>query len=81
MFIAAMRIKRYLSGVLITAFFVSLALTSWRKEADAEYEYFVSRDHVFSISKADIDGMIDNLEDHYPDLNVIKQLIESGVIK
>lgn len=80
MFIAAMRIKRYLSGVLIAVLFVSLTLTSCRKEPDAEYEYFVSRNHVFSISKTDIDGMIDNLEDYYPDLNVIKQHIESGVV-
>ncbi len=75
-----MRIKRYLSGAFITALIVSLAVTSCKKEPDAEYEYFVSRDNVFSISKTAINDMINNLDDYYPDLNLIKQYIESGIV-
>jgi len=74
-----MRNKRNFTRVLFILVIINLAINSCKKDHEGEYEYFVSKDHTFSFSKAAIDGIISGLEDYYPDLNGIKANITSGI--
>ena len=74
-----MRNRKYLNGALLIAVLLSLTINSCKKDYEVEYEYFVSKDHVFSFSKTAVDGIISGLEDYYPDLNGIKPYITSGI--
>ena len=74
-----MRNRKYLNGALLITVLLSLTINSCKKDYEVEYEYFVSKDHVFSFSKTAIDGIINGLEDYYPDLNGIKPYITSGI--
>ncbi len=74
-----MRNIRYKTGTLLILVIINLTINSCKKDYESEYEYFVSKDHSYSFSKAAIDGIIGGLINYYPDLNGIKNYITSGI--
>ena len=74
-----MRLKKCLIKWLLLSALIAVTVFSCRKETTPEYDYFVSKELVFSASEASISAVIDYLENSFPGIAYIKQYLESGV--
>ncbi len=74
-----MRYNKNIMKSLIIFLLTAIILSSCRKENGPDYDYFVSKDLSFSLSRTNISTIIDNAAVTYPELDDLKPLLTTGI--
>jgi len=74
-----MRYNKNIMKSLIIFLLTAIILSSCKKESGPDYDYFVSKDLSFSLSRTNISTIIDNTAVTYPELDDLKPFLNTGI--
>ncbi|HOF21577.1 MAG TPA: alpha/beta fold hydrolase [Bacteroidales bacterium] len=74
-----MKISRHITRLFIFSVFVTVFVSSCRKDTPPAYKYFISGEPAISYSEADVGRMLDLAAGIFPEIGEIKPYVASGI--